>query len=141
MASDREDTLNRHRSPNDLCAAGKELLERELEAEWANLTPDEKRDFEHRLEKAEKTVESMNQTLDRTLQYLEGSHQRCDLIGALRDDAKQIFGTAEAALEWLVRPNRRFGQRRPIDLLGEDDGIHKIRRALTWAATARRHGR
>jgi putative toxin-antitoxin system antitoxin component (TIGR02293 family) len=55
-----------------------------------------------------------------------GKGPRRKLARVARTEAERIFGSAEAAKEWLEGECRALGFVRPIDLLHDDAGAHKV---------------
>jgi putative toxin-antitoxin system antitoxin component (TIGR02293 family) len=47
-------------------------------------------------------------------------------IRAAREQARKVFGTAEAAKEWLESECPALGFVRPIDLLNDDEGLKNV---------------
>ncbi|WP_052402886.1 MbcA/ParS/Xre antitoxin family protein [Muricoccus aerilatus] len=60
----------------------------------------------------------------RVLSYVER------LAGILPALAREVFGSRDAATEWLMRPTIALAQKRPIDLLGSAAGRDRIERLL-----------
>ena len=53
------------------------------------------------------------------------------LAGETLRQATDVFGSGEAAAEWLVRPAMALDQHRPIDRLGTAAGRQQVERLLT----------
>ncbi|TPG37950.1 DUF2384 domain-containing protein [Roseomonas nepalensis] len=48
------------------------------------------------------------------------------LAGEVLTQAAGVFGSREAAAEWLTRPAMALDQRRPVDLLGMEGGRKQV---------------
>jgi len=48
------------------------------------------------------------------------------LAGDVLTQAAGVFGSREAAAEWLTRPAMALDQRRPVDLLGTEGGRKQV---------------
>ena len=55
-----------------------------------------------------------------------GSMTRRQRIRAARKRASEVFGTAEAAKEWMESECPALGFVRPIDLLHDDEGLKSV---------------
>ena len=103
---------------------------KELDTEFARLSPMEQAQIEALSIEAGHAVARMNARLDETLAHLDRAFHGLEQIDSLTDDAAKVLGSREAALAWLTRPHRRLGRRAPIDALLDEGGLHKVRRLL-----------
>lgn len=45
---------------------------------------------------------------------------------ALMVHATETFGDTQKARSWMATPNRALGNRRPVDLIGSDEGCQQV---------------
>ena len=57
---------------------------------------------------------------------LRAKMTRRQRVRAAREQAKEVFGTAAAAKEWLESECPALGFVRPIDLLHDDEGLKNV---------------
>ena len=58
------------------------------------------------------------------------SEKRAERIARVATRAGEALGCREKAERWMRKKNRALGDRRPIELLESEEGIHAVERIL-----------